>query len=144
MKKALLISTIALALTSSAFAEDPVPANAMPITKIITMLQDQGFCGVNEVEYDDGVYKAKVFAKTGHEYELKINPQTGKMINKPVMATSSMLDAIKGATQAGFTNISEIEADDSGYKIKAYKGQQKYKIRVNGQTGKVMSMKEDH
>ncbi|MDC0535713.1 PepSY domain-containing protein [Francisellaceae bacterium] len=142
MKKITIIASSVLLSTSlistSLFADsDRIPKSAVPIGKIITNLQDKGYKAIKSVEFDNGGYEAEVVTDQGQELDLSISPATGEIINPPKALAFSMNDALKKAEKAGYVDAYEIEAEDGGYKIKAFEAnsQQKEKIFINGQNG---------
>ncbi|HET7634919.1 MAG TPA: PepSY domain-containing protein [Burkholderiales bacterium] len=58
--------------------------------------------------------------------------------SKPVSAIASSLE------QQGYAPISEISFDDGRWEVEAYKNDQKRELRVDPQTGKILSDRPDH
>ena len=109
-----------MALASTAILADDMPAKSMDMVNILTNLKDQGYVAVHEIKFDDNVYKAEVINSAGNEVKVKIDAQTGKVIEpKDKENTMSMLDSVKKAEAAGFKNIYAVESEDDGFKMKA-------------------------
>jgi len=43
-------------------------------------LETQGYTRVHDVDYDDGIWKAKAENAAGHKVKLRIDPHTGKVV----------------------------------------------------------------
>lgn len=142
MKKiTILVSSILLStslISTSLFADsDRIPFSAVPLEKIVSNLQEQGYKAIKSVEFDDGIYEAEVVTDQGQKLELKINPASGEITNKPTPLKISINEALIKAKEAGYVDPYEVEVKDNGYKIKAFEGKSdnKEKIFINGQTG---------
>jgi hypothetical protein len=144
MKKfTIIIGAVALSAslaTTVVFADnDKAPSNALPLAKIVSNLQDQGYNIIKEVEFDDGIYEAKVITAQGQKVKLEINPLSGEIENMPKNTTMaiSINDALSKVEKAGYTDIYEIESEHGGYEVKAYetKNNKKVELYVDGQSG---------
>ena len=79
----LLSCTLALALFSAShsFADEKPPANAIPLSQLIKMLESKGFNPIVQVELDDGVWEVEAY-RDNRKLELKVNPVSGKVISE--------------------------------------------------------------
>lgn len=122
-----------MALASTAILADDMPAKSIDMVNILTNLKDQGYVAVHEIKFDDNVYKAEVINSAGNEVKVKIDAQTGKMIestSKEKENNMSMLDAVKKVEAAGYHNIYAVESEDDGFKMKAVDKDGK-KVKIN-------------
>lgn len=137
-----LILGASLALSSSmAIAAEDLAAtkDAMPMSKILNNLEQQGYSVILKVELDDGKYKAKVIDSKGKELKLNITPQTGEVIKPKAQATRlTMIEAVKKAEEAGYKNIYKVSSSQNEYEMKGFdKDNKKVSINVDAATGKI-------
>ena len=69
---------------------DPQTGKVFPNTKVASMsekdvlaaLSAQGYTNVHDVDFEDGIWNAEADDPAGRDVELKIDPDTGKVIGK--------------------------------------------------------------
>ena len=76
-----LLSTVFLLaplVTHVAADQDKPPANAKPLSDIArTIEQRADFQAFEEIEFDDGVYKAEYYTTAGTKKKVRLDPITG-------------------------------------------------------------------
>jgi hypothetical protein len=75
------IFPVALGLCGTpAFADRTPPESALPLSAIVTALENQyDIQFIDEIDWDeDGYWEVEFFTKDGAKVELKINPVTGE------------------------------------------------------------------
>lgn len=142
MKKIILSTCggLILTLTTQTTLADKVPANALPMSKILQDLKDKGYITINEVEFKHGTYEVKAIGSQGNKIKLRVNPKTGQINdNKNNNANlMTMLTAVQKLEAAGYNNIYKIELEGSKYEIKAMsKEGKKVKLKLNTYTGEI-------
>lgn len=133
-------ASLALYSSMSLAADDAIiTTNTMPMSKILSNLQEQGYSVVLKVELDDGKYKAKVIDAKGKEVKLNITPQTGEVIRPKAQASHlTMIEAVKKAEEAGYKNIYKVSSGHNEYEMKGFdKDNKKVSIDVDAATGKI-------
>ncbi|QIW10874.1 PepSY domain-containing protein [Francisella sp. LA112445] len=149
MKKIILkISGIVLSMTilaTTAFADDIPPSGTMPISKIVANIYAQGYGGINEVKYDDGVYKAKVINKDGQEQNLYIDPTTGTVpAQKSKVKQINMIQAIKNVPKDRCKTITKIENSNGAFKVECLdSNNQEVNVVIDAISGKVSQVRYD-
>ncbi|MED7788888.1 PepSY domain-containing protein [Francisella sp. 19X1-34] len=149
MKKIILnVSGIILSvaiLSSVAFAEDVPPSNAVPLSKVVANIYAQGYDGINEVKYDDGIYKAKVINKNGQEQSLYIDPTSGKVpAQKSKVKELNMSQAIKAVPKDRCKTITEIKNSKGAFKVECLdSNNQEVKVVIDAISGKVSQVSYD-
>lgn len=114
-------------------------ANMMPMSKALNGLKTKGFDVVKKIEFEDGMYEAKIMNSLGKEIKVKMNGKTGE-IEKPKegLVWLSALDVAKKVEEAGYTHISKIDAEGKEFEVNALNKEGKEtKLKVNGQTGEI-------
>ncbi|MEY8702185.1 PepSY domain-containing protein, partial [Francisella philomiragia] len=74
--KMILLTVISMSVV---YADDTPSSRAVPISKVVESIYSQGYPSINKIEFDDGIYKAKVINDAGKEEYLYIDPNTGKV-----------------------------------------------------------------
>ncbi|ASG68783.1 peptidase [Francisella halioticida] len=149
MRKLILnISGIALSiamLSSTAMADDIPPAGSLPISKIVANIYSQGYDGINKVEYEDGVYKAKVINKDGQEQYLYIDPTTGTVpAKKSKIKEINMSQAINAVPKDRCKTITEIDNSKGAFKVECLdSNNQEVKVVIDAISGKVSQVRYD-
>ncbi|MCS5712206.1 PepSY domain-containing protein [Candidatus Berkiella aquae] len=124
---------------SSVFAKEAITSDMMPMSKALNSLQTKGFNVVKKIEFEDGVYEAKILNAVGKEIKVKMNAKTGE-IEKPKegLALLSALEIAKKVEDAGYRNISKIDTEGKEYEVKALSKEGKEtKLLVNAQSGEI-------
>ncbi|MGH6894341.1 MAG: PepSY domain-containing protein [Dongiaceae bacterium] len=62
------------------FSEETPPADAKPLSEIIKSLEDQGYKGIEEMEYDDDAWVIDVHQAGDKEVELHVDPVSGQIV----------------------------------------------------------------
>jgi len=142
MKKQFLISLLAgcaLSLAAPGVLANNLPANAVSMATVLQNLQAAGYVAIQEVKFDDGVYKAEVINPQGIEVKVSLDAQTGKVVEPASMPKMiSISDAVKKVEAAGYTSISKVEADKGKYEVKALdKEGKKARLDVNAMNGEI-------
>lgn len=141
IKSTLLAVCMGAAMFSApvVMAKDEVTKDMMPMSKVLNGLQTKGFDVVKKIEFDDGMYEAKILNAVGKEMKLKMNAKTGE-IEKPKegLVWLTALDIAKKVEDAGYNNISKIDAEGKEYEVKAFNKEGKEtKLKVNAETGEI-------
>ena len=116
-----LVLGVSLALCAgTAFAQDPAAsADAMTAPQVRAALEAQGYTKVNDVEFDDGMWKADARSADGQRVELRIDPATGKVYPEDAVAQLSEADVRAKLTAAGYANVHDVEFDDGVWTAEA-------------------------
>lgn len=155
MKKHLVISLIAgsmMTLTASAAvatatattpAATPLAAPAVhqitQMSVVLQNLQTSGYVAVQKIKLDDGFYKAEVINVQGEKVNVRIDPETGSVVDpKPSQPAINILTAVNKIEAAGYHGIYKIESNGDKYDVKALDQNGKdVHLTVDVVTGKV-------
>jgi hypothetical protein len=140
----LLCGVLLLGLSNIALADDMPPPNSIPMAKVISNIYAKGYDGINKIEYDDGVYKAKVINNTGREQHLYIDPLTGS-VPEPKTSSSqiNMSTALKNVKDQCKT-VTSIEAKSGVFEIECFNSDDKeIKVFVDAISGKISQVSYD-
>lgn len=93
------------------------------LSSILQELQANGYATIKSVTLEDGVYKVDAFDSAGEEVTVKVNPDTGVIMNKDDDQNSkykvTLQQAAAAVENAGYTKIKSIECDDDFYAVEA-------------------------
>lgn len=136
----------ALALGSTAAAQPPTgaAADAMTAPQVRAALEAQGYTSVNDVEFDDGLWKADARSADGKRVEVRIDPATGKLYPDNAVATLGEADVRAKLTAAGYLKIHDVEFDDGLWKAEAEDASGRdLKLALDPETGEVIGKDRD-
>jgi uncharacterized membrane protein YkoI len=146
-KTLLSLSLASLLVMASplALAESQLPENAISMSKILDNLKGKGVIAIKEIEYDDGVYKAKIITNDGKSDKITFNPKTGELKASENLGGLSAMDIAIKVEGQGYTNIYKMELDsDKKYEVKAVnKDGKRTKLEVDAISGKILKEKTD-
>lgn len=157
MKKTILLSVIASGMmvwTAAAVAADstatpatdaasvaPTVQQITPMSAVLRNLQASGYVAIKEVRLEDGFYKAEAINAQGKKIDVRIDPETGKIVEPKSPQPAAVIDIITAVNKveaAGYHGIYKIEAEDGKYDVKALDQNGKnVHLKVDAQTGKV-------
>ena len=140
MKK-IAILTLALATCASgaAFAKD-----AMTEQQVRASLTGQGYTKVNDVEFEDGVWKADARSADGNRMEVRIDPATGKVYPDTQVARMSEADVRAQLAAAGYVNVHDVDYDDGIWNAEADDPEGKdVELKIDPANGKVIGTEKD-
>jgi hypothetical protein len=136
---AICLGTFMVIGSPLAMAKNEMTSDMMPMSKALDTLKTKGFEVVKKIEFDDGMYEAKVLNSLGKEIKVKMNAKSGD-IEKPKdgLVWITALEVAKKVEDAGYHNISKIDTEGKEYEVKAInKDGKEAKLDVNAQTGEI-------
>ena len=141
------IASLALA-TSLAFAAGTAlaqdAASAMTAPQVRASLEAQGYTKVNDVEFEDGVWKADARSADGQRVELRIDPATGKVYPEDAVAQLGEADVRARLSAAGYLKIEDVEFEDGMWTAEAEDANgRELKLTLDPDTGDVVGKARD-
>lgn len=139
MKKTILsvCSGLILGFTTQTASADHMPTTSLPMSKILQDLQEKGYGAFKEVEFEHNIYEIEAIGPQGNKLKLKVNPQTGELINDK-HHPMSVLAAVQKLESSGYHNIYKIEFDDNKYEMRALdKDGKKVTLKINANNGEI-------
>lgn len=142
MKNLFIVGMVSASLfLTSAYAGDTVvPDNSMQMGTVIKKLQAGGYKVIQEVEYDNGNYKANVLDQNGRKLHLEVNAKSGDIVAPPKdkIPSMSMSDAVKKIEAAGYKNIYKIKLEENKFEAGAMNAEgKKVDLKLNAKTGEI-------
>jgi len=129
----LLSASLGLAMPALAATQ------AMTAPQVQQKLAAEGYTGINDVKFKDGMWYAEAKSADGNHVQLRIDPATGKTYPDEEVSTLSKADVRASLSTQGYTDIHDVDFDDGVWKAKADNAAgNKVELRVDPASGKVI------
>lgn len=133
------VALLALSAGGVAFAQD-----ALTAAQVKAKLEAQGYTKVNDMEFEDGVWKADARSADGNRVEVRIDPATGTVFPAAQVATLSEADVRAQLAAAGYTNVHDVDYEDGIWNAEADDPAGKdVELKIDPDTGKVIGKEKD-
>ena len=138
-KIAILTLALAACASGTALAQD-----ALTEQQVRANLTEQGYTKVNDVEFEDGVWKADARSADGNRMEVRIDPATGEVYPNAQVAQMSEADVRAQLAAAGYVNVHDVDYEDGIWNAEADDPQGKdVELKIDPATGKVIGTEKD-
>lgn len=139
-----LAMAMTLALSAGAAVAQDAAAEAMTAPQIRASLESQGYTRINDVEFEDGVWKADARSADGQRVELRIDPATGKVYPEDAVSTLGEADVRAKLSAAGYSKIDDVEFNDGVWTADAEDANGRdLKLTLDPETGEVVGKDRD-
>jgi membrane protein implicated in regulation of membrane protease activity len=115
---ALFGASAAMAQTAVTPPETTKANSPMTETDVRAAMTAQGYTGINDVEFKEGVWTADAKSADGEHVEVKVDA-AGKVIPDEHVATISKDQIIIKVQDAGYTNVHDVEMEGGVWKAEA-------------------------
>lgn len=139
MKHASLLGIALVLAAGYALAQD-----GMTEAQVRADLETQGYTKVNDVKFEDGVWKADARSADGNRVDVRIDPKTGAIRPDELVATLSEADVRAKLAAAGYTNVHDLDYEDGIWNAEADDPAGKdMELKIDPDTGEVMGKEKD-
>ncbi|MBJ6983287.1 PepSY domain-containing protein [Luteimonas sp. MC1750] len=139
-----LAIAVTLALSAGTAAAQDAAADAMTAPQIRASLESQGYTRVNDVEFEDGVWKADARSADGQRVELRVDPATGKVYPEDAVSTLGEADVRAKLSAAGYSKVDDVKFDDGVWTADAEDANGRdLKLTLDPETGEVVGKDRD-
>ncbi|MCL1635682.1 PepSY domain-containing protein [Luteimonas sp. SX5] len=140
MKKHFAACALALAFASgAAWAQESLTA-----PQVRAKLTEQGYTKINDVKFEDGVWKADARSANGNRVDVRIDPATGRVYPDEQIANMSEADVRAALATAGYTNVHDVDYEDGIWNAEADDPAGKdVEVKIDPNTGKVIGKEKD-
>src|SRR5688572_9350122 len=139
-KTALATTVLALAgIAGAAHARD-----ALTQPELRATLEAQGYTSINDIKFEDGVWKADARSANGNRVDLRIDPKTGQVYPDEQVAALGEADVRAQLAAAGYTTIHDVDYEDGSWNAEADDPRGKdVELKIDPDTGKVIGKEKD-
>ncbi|MGY0610697.1 MULTISPECIES: PepSY domain-containing protein [unclassified Luteimonas] len=137
--------SLALCVAGTAVAQDArTSADAMTAPQVQATLEAQGYTKINDVEFEDGVWKADARSADGQRVELRIDPANGTVYPEDKVAGLSEADVRAKLSAAGYAKVHDVEFDNGMWTAEADDANGKsVDLTLDPDTGRVVGKARD-
>jgi uncharacterized membrane protein YkoI len=117
---------------------------ALTQPQLLARLEAQGYTGINDVKFEDGVWKADARSANGNRVDLRIDASTGEVYPDEQVATLAEADVRARLAAAGYTNVHDVDYEDGIWNAEGDDPQgQDVELKIDPDTGKVIGKEKD-
>jgi hypothetical protein len=133
------LATMTLALAFG-FSGAVLAQQSMTEVQVRDTLTRQGYTHVNDVKFDDGLWRADARSADGNRVSLRIDPKSGQVYPDEEVSKLSEDDVRASLATQGYTNVHDVDFDDGVWHAKADdKNDHRVKLTIDPSSGRVVS-----
>ena len=112
--------------------------------QVRTQLEAQGYTKVNDVKFEDGVWKADARSADGNHVDVRMDAATGKVFPDEQVANLTEADVRAKLATAGYINVHDVDYEDGIWNAEADDPQGKdVEVKIDPKNGKVIGKEKD-
>lgn len=134
----------ALGLMLACMAATAVAQDALTQSQVRAKLAVGGYTSINDLQFEDGVWKADARSANGNRVDVRIDPQSGAIYPDEQVATLSEADVQAKLAAAGYTNVHDVDYEDGIWNAEADDPEGKdVELKIDPVSGKVVGKEND-
>jgi len=138
-RKSLVLGLVLAGLSGAALAQA-----GLTQAQVRAQLEAQGYTKVNDVKFEDGVWKADARSANGNRVDVRIDAATGEVFPDEMVANLSEADVRAKLAAAGYTNVHDVDYEDGIWNAEADDPQGKdVELKIDPKSGKVIGKEKD-
>jgi uncharacterized membrane protein YkoI len=144
MNKSVMLGALLL-VSGAAFAQTAgTPTEPLTEHQVRQRLAEQGYTKVNDVKFEDGVWKADARSAEGNRIDVRLDAATGRVYPEEQVANLSEADVRARLAAAGYTNVHDVDFEDGIWNAEADDPAGKdVELKLDPATGKVIGKEKD-
>ncbi|MUV12912.1 PepSY domain-containing protein [Noviluteimonas gilva] len=140
MKRKTLFLLVLACATGTAFAQQAV----LTEPQIRAKLEAEGYTKVNDVKFEDGVWKADAKSADGNHVDVRLDAKTGAVYPDEQVANLNQASVTAKLTAAGYTNVHDVDYEDGVWNAEADDPAGKdVEVKIDAKTGAVIGKEKD-
>jgi uncharacterized membrane protein YkoI len=137
--KSLVLGLVLTGLSGAALAQA-----GLTQAQVRAKLESQGYTKVNDLKFEDGVWKADARSADGNRVDVRIDAATGEVFPDEQVANLSEADVRAKLAAAGYTNVHDVDYEDGIWNAEADDPEGKdVELKIDPKTGKVIGKEKD-
>ena len=148
--KSLAILVFAFAASGTGLAQQArtappeIDAPALTEAQVRDKLTAAGYTKVNDVKFEDGVWKADARSADGNRVDVRLDAKTGEVYPDEQVANLSEKDVRAKLAAAGYLNVHDVDFEDGIWNAEADDPQGKdVEVKIDPKTGEVIGKEKD-
>lgn len=144
MKPIMLALALAIGVPTVVAAQEPQAQTSLTEHQIRTRLAEQGYTKVNDLDFDEGVWKADARSADGNRVQVLLDPRTGNVYANEQVTQLSERDVRAALSSAGYTDIHDVDYDEGIWNAKAEDtGGRDVKLKLDPRNGKIFGIEKN-
>jgi uncharacterized membrane protein YkoI len=132
------------AQTSATATTDAAVKAALTEAQVRAKLEGQGYTKVNDVKFEDGVWKADARSADGNRVDVRLDAKTGEVYPDEQVANLNEADVRAKLAAAGYTNVHDVDYEDGIWNAEADDPAGKdVEVKIDPKTGEVIGKEKD-
>ena len=138
-RKPLVLGLVLAGLSGAALAQA-----GLTQAQVRAQLEAQGYTKVNDVKFEDGVWKADARSADGNRVDVRLDARTGEVYPDEQVASLNEASVRAKLAAAGYTNVHDVDYEDGVWNAEADDPAGKdVEVKIDPKTGEVIGKEKD-